>query len=475
MRFLPGCICVLVALVFVQPSVADDMRVLQVEVQKTKDMLARKAAAEKAEAEEAARQSRERILSDRSQLEDAIANLEKQHHLLEKEVSALTEEQKQLEEQEKELTEQLTRTSDMVNELVGVIRVNAKDIDTITADNLQSALIKEVPAFMESVGSETRFPGMDDVEGMAAFLFNQLRRSQEVVRTSTAIIDRTGSEQEAQVLVLGPFCALYSLDGEYGFLNFSSASRTFYALSRLPSGRMQKMIRSYMEGGAETVPMDISRGAALRQLTYKISLLEQVPRGGPLVWPIVALFLAGVLIVLERVFFLFRHRVDSEGLINRIREAAEQGNWQQALEFCRHCGGKPVARILHSGLQSRQLEREEMENVLQEAILQEIPPMERFLSTLGMLATIAPLLGLLGTVTGMIDTFQVITLHGTGDPRLMSGGISEALVTTMLGLSVAIPLMLAQNLLNRAVDREIGVMEEKAVGLVNLVHKSKVI
>ncbi len=99
--------------------------------------------------------------------------------------------------------------------------------------------------------------------------------------------------------------------------------------------------------------------------------------------------------------------------------------------------------------------------------------MERFLSTLGMLATIAPLLGLLGTVTGMIDTFHVITLHGTSDPRLMSGGISEALVTTMLGLSVAIPLMLAQNLLNRAVDREIGVMEEKAVSLVNLIHKSR--
>jgi biopolymer transport protein ExbB len=115
-----------------------------------------------------------------------------------------------------------------------------------------------------------------------------------------------------------------------------------------------------------------------------------------------------------------------------------------------------------------------MENALQEAILREIPSMERFLSTLGMLAAIAPLLGLLGTVTGMIDTFHVITLHGTGDPRLMSGGISEALITTMLGLSVAIPLMLAHTLFNRAVERNIGELEEKAVALVNLVHKSRV-
>ena len=117
--------------------------------------------------------------------------------------------------------------------------------------------------------------------------------------------------------------------------------------------------------------------------------------------------------------------------------------------------------------------REAMENALQEAILREVPPMERFLSTLGMLAAIAPLLGLLGTVTGMIDTFHVITQHGTGDPRMMSGGISEALVTTMLGLSVAIPIMLAHTLLNRAVDKHIGQMEEKAVALINIVSKSR--
>ncbi len=119
------------------------------------------------------------------------------------------------------------------------------------------------------------------------------------------------------------------------------------------------------------------------------------------------------------------------------------------------------------------MQREEMENALQEAILKEIPPMERFLSTLGMLAAIAPLLGLLGTVTGMIDTFHVITLYGTGDPRLMSGGISEALVTTMLGLSVAIPLMMGQTLLNRTVEKRIGQMEEKAVALVNIIHKNR--
>jgi biopolymer transport protein ExbB len=159
--------------------------------------------------------------------------------------------------------------------------------------------------------------------------------------------------------------------------------------------------------------------------------------------------------------------------MQRIEKLSAKNDWQACIQACAQYARKPVARVLKAGLSSRQMQREEMENALQEAILKEIPPMERFLSTLGMLAAIAPLLGLLGTVIGMIETFHVITLHGTGDPRLMSGGISEALVTTMLGLSVAIPLMLSQTLLNRAVDKHIGQMEEKAVSLVNIIHKNR--
>jgi biopolymer transport protein ExbB len=115
------------------------------------------------------------------------------------------------------------------------------------------------------------------------------------------------------------------------------------------------------------------------------------------------------------------------------------------------------------------MRREDKENALQEAILREIPPLERYLSTLGILAAIAPLLGLLGTVTGMINTFHVITFYGASDPRMMSGGISEALVTTMLGLAVAIPIMLCHTLINRKVETLISTMEEKAVAFVNAV------
>jgi biopolymer transport protein ExbB len=247
-----------------------------------------------------------------------------------------------------------------------------------------------------------------------------------------------------------------------------------YALSRLPARRIQKQLSAYMAGESEAVPLDVSRGGALRQLTHELRLWEQIPKGGGIVWPILAILAVGVLIILERTVFLLRRRTNGDGLIHRIEPLAAQHNWEGCGEACAPLKRKPLARVIQAGLTCCHMQREEMENALQEAILREIPSMERFLSTLGMLAAIAPLLGLLGTVTGMIDTFHVITLHGTGDPRLMSGGISEALVTTMLGLSVAIPLMLAHTLFNRAVERNIGELEEKAVALVNLVHKSKV-
>jgi biopolymer transport protein ExbB len=181
----------------------------------------------------------------------------------------------------------------------------------------------------------------------------------------------------------------------------------------------------------------------------------------------------GLTIVAERIFYLVRQRFDTGSLMHTIDTLSADNNWLACQQACEQHTHVPVARVLKAGMLCCDMRREEMENALQEGILKEIPSMERFLSTLGMLAAIAPLLGLLGTVTGMIDTFHVITLHGTGDPRLMSGGISEALVTTMLGLSVAIPLMLAQTLLNRTVDNRIGEMEEKAVSLVNIVHKNR--
>jgi biopolymer transport protein ExbB len=470
-RWMP---LVLLTMALVASSLsAEDMRELQVQAHQAREALIQKAAAEKAAADHAAAESRARILEDRKALEKAIAELENSNRRLAKEVRDLDDELRRLDEKEQQFTRKLEQIDSVIQEMVGVIRVNAKDIDALIAQNLQTALGKNTPSFLAAVAEESRFPGMDDVRGMASALLNQIKSCGEVDRRKGMIVDRSGRQVEADILLLGPFTAAYRIEDEVGFLNYSSAGAKLYALSRLPSSRTQKQITRYMEGQSETAPIDISRGGALRQLTHELELWEQIPKGGPIVWPILLVLAVGVLIVIERTVFLARKHLDAEGLIHQIEALSVESNWQACRQACAEYAQKPVARVLEAGLLCCHMQREEMENALQEAILKEIPPMERFLSTLGMLAAIAPLLGLLGTVTGMIDTFHVITLHGTGDPRLMSGGISEALVTTMLGLSVAIPLMLSQTLLNRSVDKKIGQIEEKAVALVNILHKNR--
>ncbi len=463
-----------ILLLTISTAQAGEMRALQIEAERARESLIQKAAAEKAAAAKAAVESRALITQDRTRLKKAVADLEAQTRKSAFEVEALGRQRDELLEKETALTRTLAQSDSMIQELVGVIRVNAKEIDALIAQNLQSALSDDAPEFLSAVAQEVRFPGMDDVRAMSAALWRQLQAAGEVSLERGTMVDRAGREVEADLLVLGPFTAAYRLADEVGFLNPSPDGRRLYALSRSPSRRMQKQLRAYMAGESDYVPMDISRGGALRQLTHEMRLWEQIPKGGVIVWPILAILAAGVVIAIERILFLVRRHLDGDGLIRRIETLAIEGNWQACSEACAPFSRKPVARVVQAGLRCCHMQREEMENALQEAILKEIPPMERFLSTLGMLAAIAPLLGLLGTVTGMIDTFHVITLHGTGDPRLMSGGISEALVTTMLGLSVAIPIMLAHTLFNRAVERNIGQMEEKAVALVNIIHKSRV-
>jgi biopolymer transport protein ExbB len=162
--------------------------------------------------------------------------------------------------------------------------------------------------------------------------------------------------------------------------------------------------------------------------------------------------------------------------MGEVNELVAKGDWAACEGIVAGHQGKkwPVVRVIRAGLEARRESRETLESVLQEAILRELPQVQKGIAMLAVLGAVAPLLGLLGTVTGMIDTFRVITLFGTSDPKLMSGGISEALVTTELGLAVAIPIMLLHTYLSRKSDHLIGDMEAKAVQMSNIIEKQKI-
>ena len=469
-------ICIIFCFFFTAHAFAEDMRADHIEQSKQKELILQKAKMEEKNAKEEARKNDQRIRSDRDALKMAIRKLKKHNKKLEDSNKNYEIKIKELKEKEKNLSEDLSELNAIINELSGLIRGNAKDLDALLVQSPQSALIKTNRTdFLKPMINQSKFPSMDDIFLMVDTLFDEIQKSGEVKLTKGMIIDRQGHETMADLLIIGNFTAMYSLGNETGFLLYSDQSNRFFALSRLPSNRMTKKNTEYMSGICDDVFMDISKGAAIRQLTHQLSLIEQIPKGGPIVWPIIALLGLALLIVLERLIFLMFKSMNVNAFMKKLELFIQQKNWDECKKLLESKKRKIIPKVLLAAIDFRNRNRQDMENALQEAILREIPSLERFLSTLGMLAAIAPLLGLLGTVTGMINTFHVITYYGTGDPRMMSGGISEALVTTMLGLSVAIPIMLVHTLLSRKVETMISKMEEKSVAFVNLVFKAKII
>lgn len=456
----------------VTPAMAKDMRVSHQVVEQQKQQLLEKAKKEEQAAKTRAREQRDKITTDKNRLKKAIAQLQSDISALDADNKKIQIRIRTLKSEENQLRRDLEETAAVNREFRGVVQTNAKDLKAVLLQSLRSGLEPGRHEFLEPILLGQRFPTMDDVGQVADHLFSEISSSGQVTVTQGAMVDRKGKEREAQLLLLGNFTGIYTLENETGFLLYSDNSQRYFALSRLPSARIRDNIGAYLAGRRDDVFMDVSKGGAVRQLAHQLSLAEQVPKGGAIVWPILAILGLAALILIERFIFFSRGRVNTDKLMNTLREKIVEKDWEACRELLESKKKKLIPKILLTALALRDKTRPEMENALQEAILGEIPKVERFLSTLGMLAAIAPLLGLLGTVTGMINTFHVITYYGTGDPRMMSGGISEALVTTMLGLSVAIPIMLAHTLLSRRVETQISRMEEKSVAFVNMVFKT---
>lgn len=449
-----------------------DMRQDFQAVEEQRQQLVEKAVQEKLSAEKDAADRAQQIKNDKIALEKAISDLKNHIKHLKTENKTLEDRIDLLKTEQEALTKDLEATHAISREFSGFVLGNARDLKALLIQSPVSGLVPDRQAFLEPIILQEKFPSMDDVKLLSDLVFNEIHASGQVKVTTGGIIDRQGREQQASLLILGNFTAIYKLDNEIGFLLYSDQSQRFFALSKLPPARITNSIEDYLDGKSDAVYMDVSKGGAIRQLAHQLSLAGQIPKGGVLVWPILALLVLAVLILIERIVFFARRRTDADHLMNTLRSMIIANDWEGCKSYLEARRTKLIPKILLTVLVLKDKTRPEIENALQEAILGEIPAIERFLSTLGMLAAIAPLLGLLGTVTGMINTFHVITYYGTGDPRMMSGGISEALVTTMLGLCVAIPIMLAHTLLSRRVETQISKMEEKSVAFVNMIFKT---
>lgn len=194
---------------------------------------------------------------------------------------------------------------------------------------------------------------------------------------------------------------------------------------------------------------------------------EIVDSGGIIAWIIVGLGVIALLMILARLVILIVAGTRTEKLIRVVSELVRKGEMDKALAKCKRAGGA-AAHVLRATLENLHREREKLDDIISEAILNKAPVVDRFNTSILVAASVAPLLGLLGTVTGMISTFDIITEHGTGDPKMLSGGISEALVTTELGLIVAIPALLFGTLLSGRASAIMDAMERAALQVINI-------
>jgi len=218
------------------------------------------------------------------------------------------------------------------------------------------------------------------------------------------------------------------------------------------------------------LPIDVTQQLAADQHYGKSDLWKKLAAGGPVMIPLAIVAILALVLIAERFVFLSRQGGNTVKVAEDILKACHGGDFQKAEQIAVE-NPSVISRSLLACLSHRLDGTTAMEDAVAEAVLHELPNVERFLSSIGILAGVAPLLGLLGTVTGMITTFNTITMLGSGQPRLMAGGISEALLTTATGLIIAIPVLLLHSFLSSRADKLIADTERFAATLLNLLRE----
>jgi len=200
-------------------------------------------------------------------------------------------------------------------------------------------------------------------------------------------------------------------------------------------------------------------------------MLDLFAKGGFLMWPLLACSVLALAIVLAKLFFFYQIQQGADELFREVLELVQRKKFSEAIVVCQR-SNSPLARVFVAVLHLQGRSREQIKTIAGEVASREGAPLEHFMGLLSTIATISPLLGLLGTVLGMIEAFTVIAAQGVGTPATLGGGISQALVTTAAGLTVAIPVILAHRYLSGRVNRISVTMEEYILRVVDLIGES---
>jgi biopolymer transport protein ExbB len=352
------------------------------------------------------------------------------------------------------LREQRDKRLGSLKELFGHLTGAAGDIRANLDQSIVSAQIPGRTEFLdtliEKMSSDTRLPSIEDIEKLWYEQQREMVESARIVKFNRTVLRANGEQEELEVVRVGTYNLL--ADGMY--LEYSPENGLVSELARQPSAHqgsaedLQEATSGFTKVGLD--PTGPLGGGLLRALINSPTLVERWHFGGIVGYVITAVFAVAIGLAIWRFVVL-------SGMSSKVTSQLKSGSAS---------ADNPLGRVLKVAADNPGLDAESLELKLHEAVLKERPEIESGLNLLKIISMVAPLLGLLGTVTGMIITFQMITLFGAGDPKAMAGGISQALITTVLGLVVAIPTVLMHTLVNGKAQRILHVLEEQSAGIV---------
>ncbi|GAA0820945.1 MotA/TolQ/ExbB proton channel family protein [Colwellia asteriadis] len=339
-----------------------------------------------------------------------------------------------------------------LKELFGVLQQVSGDTRSKFQTSVVSAQITGrgvfLDEFAQSMGSSAKLASIAEIERLWFELQREMTQSGKITTFNREVVLADGERTTAPVTRVGGF----NLVSNGKYLEYIDETGTVAELIRQPSTRYLNSVDDLLNSNDKTAAfaLDPTGGSILSLLVQAPDTRERVDQGGPVGYIILAIGLIGLLIALERLINL----VNVGAKVNRQLKSDKASN------------DNPLGRVMQVKDNNPDLDTETLELKLSESILREVPNLSKRLTLIKIISVVAPLIGLLGTVTGMINTFQAITLFGTGDPKLMAGGISQALVTTVLGLVVAIPMVFIFAYLNGRSRGIVNILQQESTGII---------
>jgi biopolymer transport protein ExbB len=349
---------------------------------------------------------------------------------------------------EKEL--ELDQATGTLGEMFGVVRQASAEAYGQISTSIVSAEFPGRGAFLKRMSEEAKgLPNIQELEDLWFALQTEMTESGQVSRFNTEVISLDGGSTNQEVVRIGTF----NLVGEQGYLIYDDQNEIVQPLGRQPDGYLVSSAQDLLGSTSGFIPFyaDPSSGGILGLLKEKATMTERYHAGGVVGYVITGMLALGLLIGLYKVITLTLISGKMRSQLNNTDSPSDKN---------------PLGRILKVYHENKTADAENLELKLDEAILRELPSIESGINIIKIFAAIAPLLGLLGTVLGMIATFQQITLFGTGDPRLMAGSISMALVTTAQGIIAALPLLLTHSIVAGRSKSIVHILDEQTAGII---------